>query len=129
MPTATAKLSDYRQSPRKVRLIANLVKGKSVVEALAELNVRAKRAAPMFAKLIKSAQANAKVAGLNEKTLVVKEIRVDKGSVMKRSMPRAQGRATQILKRSSHIMVVLSDAVVSKQLPVASKKKVVKESK
>ena len=99
MPTATAKLSDYRQSPRKVRLIANLVKGKSVVEALAELNVRAKRAAPMFAKLIKSAQANAKVAGLNEKALVVKEIRVDKGSVMKRSMPRAQGRATQILKR------------------------------
>lgn len=121
MPTATAKLSDYRQSPRKVRLVANLLKGKTVEVALVELNSRAKRSAPVFAKLLKSAMANAKLSGMNEKTLIVKDVRVDKGPVVKRFMPRAQGRAGRILKRSSHIAITLSDTVVSKQPPVSSK--------
>ena len=107
---ATAKLSSYRQAPRKVRLVANLVKGKSVDRALVELDHRAKRAAPVFVKLIKSAVANAKAAGLDIKSLTVKEIRVDKGPVMKRSRPRAQGRAFPIHKHTSHIMVTLVDA-------------------
>jgi large subunit ribosomal protein L22 len=110
----TAKLSGYRQAPRKVRLVANLVKGKSVEHALLELNHRAKRAAPVFAKLINSAVANAKVAGLDIKTLTVGEIRVDKGRVLKRSRPRAQGRAFSIHKHTSHIMVTLVDAVAKK---------------
>jgi large subunit ribosomal protein L22 len=106
---ATATLSSYRQSPRKVRLVADLVKGKLVTIALLELHHRSKRAAPVFEKLIRSAIANAKVLGMNEKTLMVKEIRVDKGSVLKRSRPRAHGRAFPIHKHTSHIFVALSD--------------------
>lgn len=122
---ATATLSSYRQSPRKVRLVADLVKGKSAERAILELHHRSKRAAPIFEKLIRSAMANAKQLGMNEKALTIKEIRVDKGPVMKRSMPRAHGRAFPIHKHTSHIFVSLSDAtntVASRQLPVASKK-------
>ncbi len=111
----TAKLSGYRQAPRKVRLVANLVKGKSVEHALIELNHRAKRAAPVFAKLINSGVANAKVAGMDIKTLKISEIRVDKGAVLKRSRPRAQGRAFPIHKHTSHIMLTLVDAEGSKK--------------
>lgn len=111
---ATATLSSYRQSPRKVRLMADLVKGKLVTIALLELHHRSKRAAPVFEKLIRSAVANAKVLGMNEKTLMVKEIRVDKGSVLKRSMPRAHGRAFPIHKHTSHIFVSLSDGIDAK---------------
>lgn len=107
MATVSAKLSDYRQAPRKVRLLAGLIRGKRVDEALLELSLRAKRAAPAFEKLVRSAVANAKAQGLDEKSLIVKEIRVDKGVVLKRFMPRAQGRAARINKRSSHILVVL----------------------
>lgn len=117
----TAKLSGYRQAPRKVRLVANLVKGKSVEHALLELNHRAKRAAPVFAKLINSAIANAKVAGLDIKSLTIGEIRVDKGRVLKRSRPRAQGRAFSIHKHTSHIMVTLVDAVAKKAADKSAK--------
>jgi large subunit ribosomal protein L22 len=121
MSQVTAKLSGYRQAPRKVRLLAGLVRGKSVETALLELNHRAKRAAPIFAKLINSAVANAKVAGLDPKSLTVKEIRVDKGRVLKRSMPRAQGRAFPIHKHTSHIMVTLADDI-SKKTKVKTEK-------
>jgi large subunit ribosomal protein L22 len=126
MATATAKLSDYRQSPRKVRLVANLIKGKSVTFALAELGGRSKRAAPALAKLIASAVANAKARGLDEHTLIVSEVRVDKGVVLKRFMPRAMGRAARIHKRSSHIMVTLKEkesALPTKKAPVEEKAK------
>ena len=106
---ATATLSSYRQAPRKVRLVAVLVKGKPVELALLQLRHRSKRAAPIFEKLIRSAVANAKALGMNEKALVVKEIRVDKGPVLKRSMQRAQGRAFPIHKHTSHIVVLLTD--------------------
>lgn len=106
---ATAKLSSYRQAPRKVRLIAGLIRGKSVEIALVELNHRAKRAAPVFAKLIMSAVANAKQLGMSVETLIVKEVRVDKGAVLKRSRPRAQGRAFPIHKHTSHIMLTLTE--------------------
>ncbi len=109
---ATATLSSYRQSPRKVRLLAGLVKGKNVEEALSELRHRSKRAAPVFEKLIRSAIANAKMLGMNEKALMVRDIRVDKGPVMKRSMPRAHGRAFPIHKHTSHIVVSLSSTEV-----------------
>ena len=108
MPTSTAKLSSYRQSPRKVRLIADLVRGKSVMIALVELAHGSKRAAPVFEKLIRSAVANAKVLGMDEKTLVVKEIRVDKGLTMHRFMPKAHGRASRFDKHSSNIILTLA---------------------
>ena len=106
---ATAKLSGYRQAPRKVRLVAGLVRGKSVENAIVELNHRAKRAAPIFVKLIQSAVANAKAQGMDVKTLIISELRVDKGPVLKRSRPRAQGRAFPIHKHTSHIMISLSE--------------------
>jgi large subunit ribosomal protein L22 len=123
---ATAKLSSYRQSPRKVRLIADLVRGKSVAMSLVELGHGSKRAAPVFEKLIRSAVANAKVLGMDETMLMVKEIRVDKGAVLKRSRPRAHGRAFPIHKHTSHIMVTLSDgadAVAKKVVEQKSAKK------
>ncbi len=107
MTTATAKLLNYRQAPRKVRLVANLVKGKTVPMALRELSVLPKRATPAFIKLINSAAANAKVAGMTG-DLTVKELRVDKGAVQKRMMPRAHGRGFPIHKHTSHIVVVLT---------------------
>lgn len=120
---ATAKLSQYRQAPRKVRLVANLVRGKSVPDALLELNNRAKRAAPVFAKLINSGVANAKAQGMNVAELRIGEIRVDKGRVLKRSRPRAQGRAFPIHKHTSHIMVTLVDAASSKTSAKAKSEK------
>jgi len=120
---ATAKLSQYRQAPRKVRLVANLVKGKTVADALVELNSRAKRAAPVFAKLINSGVANAKAQGMDVSLLRISEIRVDKGAVLKRSRPRAQGRAFPIHKHTSHIMITLVDTTSSKSAAAKSEKK------
>ena len=117
---ATAKLSGYRQAPRKVRLVAGLVRGKSVENAIVELNHRAKRAAPVFVKLIQSAVANAKAQGLDVKTLIISELRVDKGPVLKRSRPRAQGRAFPIHKHTSHIMITLGEKGAAKVAKVAT---------
>lgn len=104
-----AKLSNYRQAPRKVRLLADLVRGKSVPEALTTLAFAAKRASTPVAKLIASAAANAKVVGgLTAEQLQVKAITVNKGRLLKRSMPRARGSAFPIHKHSSHIEVELA---------------------
>jgi large subunit ribosomal protein L22 len=105
----TSKLSQYRQAPRKVRLVATLLKGMSIETALLELTHRTKRVAPVFHKLVLSAVANAKVQGIDAGALFVKGIRVDKGPVLKRSRPRAQGRAFPIHKHTSHIVVTLTD--------------------
>lgn len=126
---ATAKLSGYRQAPRKVRLIAGLIRGKSVEIALVELNHRAKRAAPVFAKLIMSAVANAKALGMSVETLIVKEVRVDKGAVLKRSRPRAQGRAFPIHKHTSHIMLTLTEKTASAKTVKAKKTAETEEEK
>lgn len=123
MQYATAKLSSFRASPRKVGLVAGLIRGKKVNVALAELEHRAKRAAPTMGKLLASAVANAKVLGMNTDALVVAEVRVDKGSVLKRSMPRAYGRAFPIHKHTSHIIIKLAEDVA------AIKKAEVKETK
>jgi large subunit ribosomal protein L22 len=102
-----AILKNYRQSPRKVRLIADLVRGKKVADALTTLRFVDKRAAGPFAKVIASALANAKQAGADESKLFIKAVAVDKGTVLKRSMPRARGSASRINKRNSHITVEL----------------------
>ncbi len=103
-----ASLTNYRQAPRKVRLLADLVRGKSVSSALLELDFADKRAALPLKKLIDSAVANAETNfDTRKENLFIKEIRVDKGLVMKRSLPRARGRATPINHRTSHINVVL----------------------
>lgn len=113
MQYATAKLSSFRMSPRKVRLVCGLIRGMKTTQALAELEHRSKRAAPTVSKLVSSAVANAKALGMNTEALRVVEIRVDKGSVLKRSMPRAFGRAFPIHKHTSHIVIKLAEDVAA----------------
>lgn len=104
-----AFLKNYRQSPRKVRLIADLVRGKKVSDALTTLKFVDKRASGPFAKVIESAVANAKDQGKEVEHLVIKTVTVDKGVVLKRFMPRARGSASRINKRNSHIRVELGE--------------------
>lgn len=104
-----AVLKNYHQSPRKVRLIADLVRGKRVKEALSTLTFVQKRASEPFTKVIKSAIANAVSQGKNEDSLIIKSVAVDKGIVFKRFMPRARGSASRINKRCSHITVELGE--------------------
>ena len=104
-----AELKNYRQSPRKVRLVADVVRGKKVANALVELQFLGKRAALPFAKLISSAVAN---ASHNHKTssedLVIKSISVTKGPTLKRIKPRSRGMANRINKRTSVLKVELA---------------------
>ncbi len=102
-----AILKNYRQSPRKVRLVADVVRGKKINDALAAVAFVDKRAAGPFEKVLKSALANAIQAGANPAQLIVKYVSVDKGVTQKRFMPRARGSASKINKRSSHITVEL----------------------
>ena len=105
---ATAKT--VRNTPRKVRLVLDLIRGKSVEEALAILAFTPNQAATAVTKVVKSAAANAtNNHQLNESALYVKACYADEGITMKRYMPRAKGSAGQILKRTSHITVVVSD--------------------
>ena len=105
-----AFLKNYRQSPRKVRLVAGLIRGKSVGEAVAELDFLAKRAGLPIKKLLLSAVSNAKQNGIEMNNLYIKELRVDKGITMKRMMPAAMGTGHRINKRTSHIKLVLGEA-------------------
>lgn len=103
-----AILRSYRQAPRKVRLVANLIKGKTVPRALVELDVLPKRASGPMKKLLMSAVANAKENdGIDLVDLFVKEVRVDQGTILKRSMPKSHGTAHPIHKHTSHIMIEL----------------------
>ncbi len=104
-----AILKNYRQSPRKVRLVADVVRGKKVTDAIAMLRFVDKRAAGPFAKVIESAIANAVQAGKQVDRLFVKKVSVDKGTVLKRFMPRARGSASRINKRNSHISIELGE--------------------
>lgn len=109
MPTSTAQLSDYRQSPRKVRVVAGLVRGKSITDALDQLTFLGKKAALPIEKLIRSAVANAEVLKLTTENLVVKEIRVDSGKILYRRLPASRGRSSILRKRTSHVSVVLEE--------------------
>ncbi|MCR4334614.1 MAG: 50S ribosomal protein L22 [Patescibacteria group bacterium] len=106
----TASLNNYRQSPRKVRLVANLIKGKKVPDALITLKFLTKSASNPLFRLLSSAMANAKNNfNLDADSLMIKEMRVDGGSTLKRRMPRARGMAFQIKKRTSNIILVLDE--------------------
>jgi len=108
MTTIKAKLSNYRQSPRKVRLVADLIRGKKVERAIQELDFVNKKATKVVKKLLKSAIANAKHnERLDEKDLLLKEIRVDSGPTMKRFRAGAKGQAYPLKRRTSHISIAL----------------------
>lgn len=120
-----AFLKNYRQSPRKVRLVTNLVKGKKIEEAIAHLDFLAKRAGFPIKKLLLGAVANAAQMGIDKENLFIKEIRVDKGIVMKRMMPAAMGSGHRINKRTSHITLVLAEKTQNSK----KQKKDIKEKK
>ncbi|MFA5838668.1 MAG: 50S ribosomal protein L22 [Candidatus Paceibacterota bacterium] len=111
-----ATLKQYRQSPRKVRLVADSIRGKSVNKALAELRFVSRRASGPIEKLLKSAVSNAeKNSNKDREKLFVKEIRVDEGITMKRMMPRSRGRGFRINKRASHITLELGERQEAKK--------------
>lgn len=106
----TANLKAYRQSPRKVRLVGDLVKGKTASEAVKILSVTTKTAARPLRKLIETAIKNAKDSfGVEQGDLYIKDLRVDAGATLKRSMPRARGSAFQILKRTCRVSLILDE--------------------
>ncbi|GGD55312.1 50S ribosomal protein L22 [Muriicola marianensis] len=108
---AFAKLNNCPTSPRKMRLVADLVRGAEVEKALAILRFNPKEASRRLEKLLLSAIANWQAknedANIEEAELIVKEIRVDSGRMLKRLRPAPQGRAHRIRKRSNHVTLVV----------------------
>jgi large subunit ribosomal protein L22 len=102
-----ASLYNHRTAPRKVRLVADLVRGKSVAVAKQKLAFLPKKTAPAIEKLLDSAIANAQVQGASVDELFVKTITVNKGGMQKRYRPFARGRAGTIQKKMSHIEIEL----------------------
>jgi large subunit ribosomal protein L22 len=108
--STTAKLRHVRMTPRKMRVVANQVRGMRAAKAVEFLTFCRRRAARPILKLVRSALANADQKGdVDVDNLQVKKIEVDQGPTLKRFMPRARGIATPILKRTSHVMVVLEE--------------------
>lgn len=105
-----ALLKNYHQAPRKVRLVADLVRGKTVPQAKAALRYLPKKSSPAIEKLLDSAVANARSMGLPTEGLYVKTITVDKGVVMKRYRPFARGRAGTLQKAMSIVKLELGNA-------------------
>jgi large subunit ribosomal protein L22 len=111
---ALAKVKHIRVTPMKARRVINLIRGKQATEALAILKFAPQAASEPIYKLVHAAMANAKVKAdaanvmFDEDDLIVSAAYVDEGTTLKRFMPRAQGRAFRILKRTSHITVVVS---------------------
>jgi len=102
-----------RITPRKARAVADLVRGRTIQEALSILALTPRKASPLLRKAILSARANAQVMNddavdLQDQNLVITEILIDEGPTLKRIRPRAQGRAFRVMKRTSHIKVTVS---------------------
>lgn len=107
---AKAIVKHVRTSPRKAGYICSLIRGKNVDEALAILKFMPNKSADIIAKVVKSAAANAENnMNMDSKKLYVSEVYANQGPTLKRFMPRAQGRATSIRKRTSHIGVVVRE--------------------
>ena len=113
---AQAKLRLARVSARKARLVADLIRGREVEEALEILQFTRKKTAPLLKKLVESAVANAEYKAKSDgskidiDSLVITQVFVDEGPTLRRFRPRARGMATKILKRTSHITVVVGEA-------------------
>jgi large subunit ribosomal protein L22 len=105
-----AFLTNLKQSPRKVRLVADMVRGKPVAVAKDMLAFLPKKSAPEIEKLLASAVANARLQGVSAHDLVVKSISVDKGTVLRRYTPKARGRAGGIRRTMSHVSIELGVA-------------------
>ena len=124
MTQVTAQLNGLRISPRKVRLVAGIIRGKSVAIALDQLAFVTKRSMPQIDKLIRSAVANAEHnLKLDRESLVITKITVDEGIKLKRFRAKGFGRSSPIHKKTSRVTVVLEDRLAVKA-PVAKKKAV-----
>ena len=129
MVESVARVRHIRVTPMKARRVVNMIRGKQAIEALAILKFAPQDASEPVYKLVASAMANARVKAdaaneyLAEQDLYVSQAFVDEGATLKRFRPRAQGRAFKILKRTSHITIVLStpDQLVTKGAPAAKK--------
>lgn len=122
----TAKLNYLRISARKVRLVADLIRGKNVEQAQNILKFTSKRAALPLAKLLKSATSNAKNNfGLDENNFYISKLLVNDGPKLKRYMPRARGQAYEIQKKTSHIVLVLKE--IKETLKTKGKSKIIKK--
>lgn len=114
----TASLRFARVTPRKARLVARTLRGLPVTVAQARLRVLPQRTAPLLLKLLNAAAANAHHNfGLDPKVLTVRRVLVNEGPRLKRYMPRARGVAARILKRTSHIEVVLAEQSTGDKKP------------
>ena len=128
MVESIARVRHIRVTPTKARRVVNMIRGKQATEALAILKFAPQGASEPVYKLVASAMANAKVKAdasnsyLDEQDLFVSSAFVDEGTTLKRFQPRAQGRAFQILKRTSHITIVLATPDETADVATASKK-------
>ncbi len=124
---AVAKLNNYPTSPRKMRLLADLIRGMKVEKALAVLDHNPKHPAVPLRKLVLSAISNwkAKNEGADESTLVVKTIMVDAARVIKRMRPAPQGRGYRVRKRSNHVTLFVDTEVVKVSPAKLAKKNIV----
>ncbi|MCR4279783.1 MAG: 50S ribosomal protein L22 [Candidatus Zambryskibacteria bacterium] len=122
MTEAKAHLKNYRQSPRKVRLVAGAVRGKSIAEAIDILSFVPNRAALPLQKLLASALANAKSQNIATENLTIKSLMVDEGPTLYRRRPRSRGMANPIRKRTSHVTVVVTEGVPKKSKKAKSSK-------
>jgi len=130
MVESIARVRHIRVTPMKARRVVNMIRGKQAQEALAILKFASQGASEPVYKLVASAIANARVKAdasnsfLDEQDLIISKAFVDDGATLKRFQPRAQGRAFQILKRTSHITIVLAtpDHVVEAKADKAGKK-------
>lgn len=131
MARISAQLNHLHMTPRKVRAVAGLLRGRMANEAEAELMFQRRRAAKPLLKLLRSAIANAKQQKIESGNLMISEIRVDQGTMLKRSLPRARGMATPIQKKMSRITLVLSESPVPRpsrfSIVSASKPKIAHE--
>ncbi|MBX4181515.1 50S ribosomal protein L22 [Candidatus Parcubacteria bacterium] len=114
MAEAKAHLKNYRQSPRKVRLVASAVRGKTPAQAIDILAFTAKRAATPLQKLVASALANAKNLEMPVENLVIKALTVDEGATLYRRRSRSRGMANPIRKRTSHVTIILKEKATKK---------------
>ena len=121
---AVAKLNNYPTSPRKMRLLADLIRGMKIENALATLEHHPKHPAVPLRKLVLSAISNwkAKNEGADENSLVVKTIMVDAARVIKRMRPAPQGRGYRVRKRSNHVTVIVDEAGATKVKLVKNQK-------
>lgn len=120
-----ATLTNYHQAPRKVRLVADLIRGKSVAAARAALLYLPKKSSPAIGKLLESALANAGSRGASTENLFVKTITVNKGAVIRRVRPFARGRSGRLNKTMSIVFLELG----TKQAPGTRQKAPAKKSK